>query len=203
EPAPPGELELDRPEEGEDLAPTPADAAPADYEPLPSPPAPSMDDLADRVLEHPESAEAHRALGEALLAAGERDRGREELELALERHEADSDWVRAGDVPTELIRLDPTSIRPYQKRVELGFRMGDRGRLLEAYLGLADCLVRAGSLEKAEAVYRRVLEHDPANERARAALDTIAAPAPPGPAPASQPVAPPAGGSRMPAAAPA
>jgi len=203
EPAPPGELELDRPEEGEDLAPTPADAAPADYEPLPSPPAPSMDDLADRVLEHPESAEAHRALGEALLAAGERDRGREELELALERHEADSDWVRAGDVLTELIRLDPTSIRLYQKRVELGFRMGDRGRLLEAYLELADCLVRAGSLEKAEAVYRRVLEHDPANERARAALDTIAAPAPPGPAPASQPVAPPAGGPRMPAAAPA
>ncbi len=207
EPAPPGELELDRPDEGAALEPTPAAVGAADYEPLPAPPAPSMDDLADRVLENPESAEAHRALGEALLAAGERDRGREELELALERHEAASDWVGAGDVLTELIRLDPTSIRLYQKRVELSFRMGDRGRLLDAYLELADCLVRAGSLEKAEAVYRRVLEHDPANERARAALDTIAAPVPPGaaagPAPAGQGVAPPAGAPRAPAPAPA
>jgi tetratricopeptide (TPR) repeat protein len=207
EPAPPGELELDRPAEGAELEATPAEAAPADYEPLPSPPAPSLDMLADRVLENPESAEAHRALGEALLAAGERDRGREELELALERHEAAADWVRAGDVLTELIRLDPTSIRLYQKRVELGFRMGDRGRLLDAYLELADCLVRVGSLEKAEAVYRRVLEHDPANERARAALDTIAAPPASGPAAGSaspgQGVAPPAGAPRAPAPAPA
>jgi tetratricopeptide (TPR) repeat protein len=206
EPVPQGDFELGRPGDGEQLEAAGEPSAVAEYEPLPSPPPPSLDELADRVLDHPESAEAHRALGEALLAAGERDRGREELELALERYEAGSDWVRAGDVLTELIRLDPTSIRLYQKRVELGFRMGDRGRLLEAYLELADCLVRVGSLEKAEAVYRRVLEHDPANGRARAALDTIAAPpggtsAPAGPS-AGHGVAPPAGTSRAPAPAP-
>jgi tetratricopeptide (TPR) repeat protein len=182
------------------VAPAAEALAVAEYEPLPAPPPPSLDELADRVLEDPDAAEAHRALGEALLAAGERDRGREELELALGRYEADSDWVHAGDVLTELIRLDPVSIRLYQKRVELGFRMGDRGRLLEAYLELADCLVRVGSLEKAEAVYRRVLEHDPENGRARAALDTIAAP-PAGPAPpAGYGVTPPT--APAPAAAP-
>ncbi len=207
QPAPPGELEIDRTGDGEHLTPATEPPATADYEPLPVPPPPSLDELTDRVLDDPDSAEAHRALGEALLAAGERDRGREELELALERHEATSDWVHAGDVLTELLRLDPTSIRLYQKRVELGFRMGDRVRLLEAYLELADCLVRVGSLDKAEAVYRRVLEHDPANGRARAALETIAAPpagaAVPGGSPAGHAVAPPAGAPRVPAPPPA
>ncbi|HJS47313.1 MAG TPA: tetratricopeptide repeat protein, partial [Gemmatimonadales bacterium] len=193
EAAPGGEFEVTHPGDGEALgtelphAAGPAEeAAPApEYEPLPAPPSPTIDQLADRVLDDPDSAEAHRALGEALLATGERDRGREELEVALARHEATSEWVRAGDVLTELIRLDPVSIRLYQKRVELGFRMGDRGRLLEAYLELADCLVRVGSLDKAEAVYRRVLEHDPENDRARGAIETIGGPpaAPAGSAP--------------------
>jgi tetratricopeptide (TPR) repeat protein len=189
EPSPPADFEVTHPGDAGPLEPTaetglvadvgmPGGAPPAPgYEPLPAPAPPSLDDLADRVLDDPEAPEAHRALGEALLAAGERDRGREELELALERYEARSDWAHAGDVLTELIRLDPVSIRLYQKRVELGFRMGDRARLLDAYLELADCLVRVGSLEKAGAVYRRVLEHEPGNDRARAALDAIEPPA--------------------------
>jgi tetratricopeptide (TPR) repeat protein len=150
---------------------------------------PSIADLEDRVLEDPDDPEAHRALGEALLATGEPLRGQEELELALAGYEGREDWQRASDLVNELIRLDPNGVRYHQKRVEVGFRSGDRGRLIEAYLELADALLRVGALDKAIAVYRRVSEHDPGNQRALAALDALSPveetlpPIPPAPAP--------------------
>jgi tetratricopeptide (TPR) repeat protein len=134
---------------------------------------PSVGELEDRVLEDPDSPEPHRALGEALLASGEAQRGQEELELALAAYENREDWDRASDLVNELILLDPNGVRYHQKRVELAFRGGDRGRLLEAYVELGDALMRVGALDKALAVYRRVAEHDPANARARAALDSL------------------------------
>ncbi|HWA59433.1 MAG TPA: tetratricopeptide repeat protein [Gemmatimonadales bacterium] len=136
----------------------------------------TITDLEDRVLEDPDDPEAHRALGEALLAAGEQLRGQEELELALAGYEGREDWIHAGDLINELIRLDPNGVRYHQKRVEIGFRSGDRGRLIDAYLALADALLRVGAMDKALAVYRRVSEHDPGNQRALAALDAFASP---------------------------
>src|SRR5262249_14186818 len=47
-------------------------------EPLPAS-GPSISDLEDRVLDDPDDPEAHRALGEALLAEGDQIRGQEEL----------------------------------------------------------------------------------------------------------------------------
>lgn len=135
--------------------------------------APSITDLEDRVLEDPDDPEAHRALGEALLATGEQLRGQEELELALAGYEGREDWPRASGLVNELIRLDPNGVRYHQKRVEVGFRSGDRARLIEAYLELADALLRVGALDKALAVYRRVSEHDPGNQRALGALDAL------------------------------
>lgn len=134
---------------------------------------PSIPELEDRVLEDPDDPEAHRALGEALLATGEQLRGQEELELALAGYEGLEDWERAGGLLNELIRLDPNGVRYHQKRVEIGFRSGDRSRLIEAYLELADALLRVGALDKGLAVYRRVSEHDPGNQRALAALDAL------------------------------
>jgi tetratricopeptide (TPR) repeat protein len=134
---------------------------------------PSIPELEDRVLEDPDDPEAHRALGEALLATGEQLRGQEELELALAGYEGLEDWERAGSLLNELIRLDPNGVRYHQKRVEIGFRSGDRSRLIEAYLELADALLRVGALDKGLAVYRRVSEHDPGNQRALAALDAL------------------------------
>ena len=138
-----------------------------------APAGPSIAELEDRVLEDPDEPEAHRALGEALLATGEQLRGQEELELALAGYEGREDWQRASDLVNELIRLDPNGVRYHQKRVEIGFRSGDRGRLIEAYLELADALLRVGALDKAIAVYRRVSEHDPGNQRSLAALDAL------------------------------
>jgi tetratricopeptide (TPR) repeat protein len=157
-------------------------------EPLPTP---SISELEDRVLDDPDDPEAHRALGEALIAAGETLRGQEELELALSGYETREDWVHASDLIEELIRLEPNGVRYHQKRVEVAFRTGDRGRLVDAYVELADALVRVGAVDKALAVYRRVAEHDPENMRALAAIDALtpveappSAPSPPAPPPA-------------------
>jgi tetratricopeptide (TPR) repeat protein len=140
-------------------------------EPIPA--EPSIAELEDRVLDDPDDPEAHRALGEALVAAGEPLRGQEELELALAGYESKEDWHHAAALVEELIRLDPNGVRYHQKQVEIAFRSGDRGRLLEAYLELADSLVRVGAVDKAVAVYRRVAEHDPENQRALAAISAL------------------------------
>jgi tetratricopeptide (TPR) repeat protein len=95
-----------------------------------------------------------------------------------------------------LVELSPDSIGHHQKRVELAYRMGDRAPLLEAYLGLGDALAKSGALDKAAAVYGRVLEHDPGNKRAAAALARVgggeaAVETPkPKPPPAAEPSAP-------------
>jgi tetratricopeptide (TPR) repeat protein len=135
--------------------------------------------LEDRVLDDPDNPEVHRALGEALLSLGQHERGIEELDLALRRLEELEDWDRANDVAEELARLEPSEIRYFQKLVEFAYRVGHRGRVVEAYLELGDALVRIGAVEKALAVYGRVAESEPDNARARAAIDALAPPPPP------------------------
>src|SRR5690606_25456870 len=82
----------------------------------------------------------------------------------------------------------PDAIYRYQKRVEIAYRAGDRGAMLDSYLGLADALARSGGLEHAVTVYRRVLEHAADNVTARTALirlEAALAPPPPPPPPAA------------------
>lgn len=79
----------------------------------------------------------------------------------------------AEGVATEALRLDPNSVKYHQKQVEYAFRRGEHDGLIEAYLGLADALFREGSTDRARAVYVRILERDPGNERAKLAIDTL------------------------------
>ena len=160
--------------------------------PAPPPPVPvaqlTIAELEERVFDDPEDPDLHRALGEALIASGDTDRGLEELDLALTAYETREQWERATDLVSELILLEPSAVRHYQKMVELAYLTGDRGRLVSAYLELGDALMRVGALDKAQAVYSRVAEHDPDNQRARLALETLApAQAPPSPPAASAP----------------
>lgn len=151
---------------------------------------PTIEELEDRILDDPDNPESHRALGEALLASGDSVRGIDELDLALLGYENREDWEHALDLIRELIQVDPTSVRYYQKRVEVAYRTGDKDRLIVAYLELGDALVRTGALDKALAVYRRVAEHEPDNARAQSALMTLAPaeePEPEAPAPAARP----------------
>jgi tetratricopeptide (TPR) repeat protein len=159
------------------------------------------DDLADlenRVLDDPENPDLHLVLADKLMSMKATERVAEELELALAGYEDRQDWSRAAQMSDRLVELSPDSITHHQKRVELAYRMGDRAPLLEAYLGLGDALAKSGALDKAAAVYGRVIEHDPGNGRAAAALQRLA-PAPPQP---TAPVAAPAP-KPTPSAAPA
>ncbi|HKE88947.1 MAG TPA: tetratricopeptide repeat protein [Gemmatimonadales bacterium] len=138
--------------------------------------APSIEELEARVADDPDDAEAHQALGEGLIEAGERNRGVEELELASAGFENAGNLIQAQGLVDEILRLDPNSVRHRQKQVEFAYKAGDKARLIEAYLELADTLLRTDLADKARAVYERVVEHDPKNERARAALSMLAPP---------------------------
>ncbi|HXY18835.1 MAG TPA: tetratricopeptide repeat protein [Gemmatimonadales bacterium] len=152
--------------------------------------APSIEELESRVATNASDWGAHRLLGEALIEVGQRDRAFSEFDTALEGLEQSDDLDGAYAIAEELLRLDPNSVRYHQKCVELAYRQGDRPRLAGAYLELADALLRSGEAEKALAVYERVLEHDPGNQRARTGIETLGPAAPyetaaPEPAPAA------------------
>jgi tetratricopeptide (TPR) repeat protein len=139
-----------------------------------APAAPTIEELEGRVADDPDDAEAHQALGEALVEAGERERGIEELDIATSGFEAAGNLAHAQGLVDEILRLDPNSVRHRQKQVEFAFKSGDKVQLIEAYLELADTLLRGDLADKARAVYERVVEHDQKNERARAALAMLA-----------------------------
>ncbi len=124
-----------------------------------------------------------------LFEIGDRSGGIAALEEALRQFEATSRLTEAVGVADGLIRLEPDAVFRYQKRVELAYRVGDRAAMLDAYLGLADALLRGGGIEHAVTVYRRVLDHDPGNERARNSLAMLEGrrPSPPPPAPEPEP----------------
>ena len=139
-----------------------------------TPAAPGLEELEERVADNPDDPEAHQALGEALIEQGERERGIEELDLATAGYENAGNLSHARDLVDEVLRLDPNSVRHRQKAVEFAFKAGDKPKLVDAYLELADALLRSDLPEKARAVYARVAEHDARNERAKAALSMLA-----------------------------
>ena len=135
-----------------------------------------LDALRLRVNSDSGNPALRRQLAEALFERGERDEGLSELELAMIGFERQSDLESAASVADEIIRLNPNSVRHHQKRVEYAFRTNDRGRLVEAYLELADALFRSSQADKARTVYQRVLELSPDDVRAQAALSTFIEP---------------------------
>src|SRR6266571_5736471 len=154
-----------------------------------TPAPPTIEELEERVADDPDDPEAHQALGEALIEAGERDRGIVELDLATTGFETRGNLPQAQDLVDEILRLDPNSVRHRQKQVEFAFKSGDKVKLIDAYVELADTLLRSDLPDKARAVYKRVAEHDPTNERAKAALAMLAPVATPPPEPPAKPKA--------------
>jgi tetratricopeptide (TPR) repeat protein len=137
----------------------------------------------------PQDNGLRRRLAEAMLESGDREGGLRELEVAMIGYERADDLEAASSMADEIVRLTPDSIRHLQKRVEYAFRQDERGRLIEAYLELADALFRAGTVDKSRAIYQRVLALAPDDIRAQAALESMPAPEAP-----AAPAAPPAKG---------
>lgn len=144
------------------------------------------DSLRAAVARLPKNWLLRRRLAEALFEAGERDAALHELETAQQGLVNDGEFGAASDIADELVHVSPDRVAFHQKRVELAVRSNDQQRLRFAYLDLADALVRLGEEGRARAVYARVLEIDPYDDRARAALGA-AAPPPPPPAAAARP----------------
>ena len=192
-------LELTEPDVEEAVAPPQPDPIAA---PEPEPEAPAEDEasrpataIAAQSVEllqamadgDPDDHGVRRRLAEAMLEAGDREGGLRELEAAMIGAERGEDLDSAASLADEIVRLNPSSIRHHQKRVEYAFRLNERGRLIEAYLELADALFRAGQMEKSRAIYQRVLDLAPDDIRAKAALESFPAAER---APAAPPVAP-------------
>jgi len=135
--------------------------------------APDISALEFAVADDPDAPGPHRDLGEALIEVGDRERGMQELDFALEAYQADGDMRHAQDVVDEILRLDSNSVRHHQKRVEFALHRGDDVGLVDAYLALAGALVRGENLESARVVYERVLEREPGNQSAQIALETL------------------------------
>jgi tetratricopeptide (TPR) repeat protein len=119
-------------------------------------------------------------MAHALLDHGDRAGAIAALDRSLVAYQEQGEWLHAYQVATELLRAEPQSIARHQARVEMAARMRDPARLCEAYLELGEALGREGSNDKAVAVYRRVLELDDSNGRARNALRAMSPEAPPG-----------------------
>jgi tetratricopeptide (TPR) repeat protein len=134
----------------------------------------------------PDDHAVRRRLAEAMLESGDREGGLRELEAAMVGFERNDDLTAASKLADEIVLLNPGSVRHHQKRVEYAFRTNERGRLIEAYLQLAEALFRAGQVEKSRAIYQRVIDLSPDDIRAQAALESF-----PEPEPAPEPVAAP------------
>ena len=138
----------------------------------------SVDVLQAVVDGDPEDWGARRELAEAQLEAGNREDGVRELETAMLGYERSGDLATAMSVADEIVRIDPSSVKHHQKRVEYAYRTNDRAQLVESYLSLADALFRTGQVDKSRTIYQRVLELSPDDLRAQAALSTMPEQAP-------------------------
>jgi tetratricopeptide (TPR) repeat protein len=154
----------------------------------------SVDLLQAALEDNPEDWATHRQLAEALLERGDREEGIRELETAMLGYERSGDLAAAMSVADEIVRIDPSSVKHHQKRVEYSYRTNDRAQLVESYLSLADALFRSGQVDKSRTIYQRVLELSPDDIRAQAALSTM-----PEPAAAAAPPEKKAGGKKTPA----
>jgi tetratricopeptide (TPR) repeat protein len=154
-----------------------------------------LEELRERVAAAPEDGASREALIASLHDHG---LGHEVPALLEEMHRALAGRGRyrdAVDPISALIRLRPGDPMLLQKRVEYAFRSGDREEQVVAYLALGRHFTAAGEVAKGEAVFRRVLELDPANQEARSAVPAPRAggrptPAAPGPAAPARPAPP-------------
>ncbi|MCH9015288.1 MAG: tetratricopeptide repeat protein [Gemmatimonadetes bacterium] len=150
--------------------------------------APTLEELQNAVSANPENPATRRELAEALIENGDRQRGIEELDAAMQGFQSAKDWNHALACADLVLRLDPNNIEHHQKKVEFVSHVEDKPRLVTAYLAFADALVREGDMAQARSAYLSVLEHDPVNAEANSALETVV------PAPEPQAVATPESG---------
>lgn len=115
-------------------------------------------------------------LGELLLDIGSTQEATEQFHRAAEGYFHDDNLVKAQELYRRIADLQPLEIRTRQKLVEIALKRENREDSIDAYLGLAECLLRRERKEQAAAVYHKVLDLDHKNEIALENLSVISAP---------------------------
>ena len=113
---------------------------------------------------------------EAVEAAVKESVAEAKAEEAASDHDslaATGNFLGAIEALSAIVEAEPDDQNYHQRMVEYAFRSNDSGALAEAYLGLAECLQRAGQETRAKAVFEQALSTDPTNERAKAALGQL------------------------------
>jgi tetratricopeptide (TPR) repeat protein len=140
-------------------------------------PSPSVDPLEEarrRAAAEPTNIAVRRDLVLLLEARG--DAGLEMALIDAERDFADAERpTEALEFVEHLARRRPNDTTLQQRRVERALRAGDRPALIRAYLALAGRFDAELDSARSQESLRRVLEIDPANEDARAALASATA----------------------------
>ena len=117
-------------------------------------------------------------LGELLLDIGSTQEATEQFHRAAEGYFNAGNLEKAQVLYRRIAELQPLEIRTRQKLVEIALKRESREDGIEAYLGLAECLLRRERKDQAKSVYQKVLELDPKNETALENLSLIAPAAP-------------------------
>ncbi|MBI5805057.1 tetratricopeptide repeat protein [candidate division TA06 bacterium] len=143
-------------------------------------------------------------LGDLLVEIGSTQEALDQYHTAANGYLGDGNISKSIAIYKKIAELQPLELRSRQKLVEISLQANQPEAMVDAYLGLAECLYRRELKEQAAAVYQKVLEIDPVNETAleslslllpempEGAMDTPSFQAQPEPKAPPQPIAPPA-----------
>lgn len=105
-------------------------------------------------------------LGDLLVEIGSTQEALDQYHSAASGYLGDVKVDRAVVVYKKIADLQPLELRSRQKLVEIALESNQPEAIIEAYLGLAECLRRRELKEQSAAIYQKVLEMDPVNETA-------------------------------------
>lgn len=112
-------------------------------------------------------------LGDLLVEIGSTQEALDQYHTAANGYMNDGNVGKSVEVYKKIANLQPLELRSRQKLVEIALQNNQQEDLIEAYLGLAECLHRRELREQAAAVYQKVLEMDPVNENALESLSLL------------------------------
>lgn len=112
-------------------------------------------------------------LGDLLVEIGSTQEALDQYHTAASGYMGDGNVDKAVEIYKKIASIQPLELRSRQKLVEIALQSNQSEALIEAYLGLAECLHRRELREQAAAVYQKVLEIDPVNESALESLSLL------------------------------
>jgi tetratricopeptide (TPR) repeat protein len=112
-------------------------------------------------------------LGDLLVEIGSTQEALDQYHTAANGYLSDGNMDRAIAIYKKIAELQPLELRSRQKLVEIALQTNQPQAMIDAYLGLAECLYRRELKEQAAAVYQKVLEIDPVNETALESLSLL------------------------------